>query len=93
MAVTRDQIGTSVELIKNDHEMRQWQLKWYWKVAPINEAMEETDPENPGMKLKNPDQYFEGVRGVVATRNEAQALVDANVANLLENGVAGITAL
>ena len=73
--------------------MRQWQLKWYWKVAPINEATEENDPDIPSAKLKNPDQYFDGVRGIVATRNEAQALVDANVANLLENGVAGITAL
>tara|TARA_S200002703_G_scaffold59530_1_gene51618 strand:- start:542 stop:781 length:240 start_codon:yes stop_codon:yes gene_type:complete len=70
-------------------------IKWYWKVAPLNEAARPLtpDPENSEKYLKNPDQYFEGIRGIAATRNEAQALVDANVANVLENGVTGITAL
>ena len=70
-------------------------IRWYWKVIPSNELTQPLtpDPENPGQYLKNPDQYFAGIRGLAATRNEAQALVNANVANLLENGVAGITAL
>ena len=91
MAITRDQIGSEVVMFRGSNKA----IYWYWKVIPSNELTQPLtpDPENSGKYLKNPDQYFEGVRGIVATRHEAQALVDANVANLLENGVAGITAL
>lgn len=92
MAVTREQIGAEINMFRATNGKG---IRWYWKVSPLNEAARPLtpDPANPGQHLKNPDQYFEGIRGFALTRNEAQALVDANVANLLENGVAGITSL
>lgn len=96
MAITRDQIATDVSLLYHSPDsQRRDRIEWYWKVIPTNESTTPMtpDPENSEQYLKNPDQYFEGVRGFAATRNEAQALVDANVANVLANGVAGITTL
>jgi len=92
VAITRDQITTDVAMLRGPSGGK---IKWYWKVSPTNEATTPMipDSENPRKYLKNPDQYFEGIRGTAETRSEAQALVNANVANLLENGVAGITAL
>jgi len=92
VAITRDQIATDVAILRGSNSGT---IKWYWKVSPTNETTTPMTPdsENPGKYLKNPDQYFEGIRGTAATRSEAQALVDANVANVLANGVAGITAL
>jgi hypothetical protein len=39
----------------------------------------------------DPGTAFEGIRGYARFRDEAERLVDANVANVLANGVAGIT--
>ena len=92
MAVTREQIGAEINMFRATNGEG---IRWYWKVAPLNEAASPLtpDPENPGKYLKNPDQYFEGIRGIAATRTEAEALVAANIQNVLENGAAGITAL
>ena len=47
-------------------------IRWYWKVIPNNEPATPMtpDPANPGAFLKNPNQYFEGVRGIATTRND-----------------------
>ena len=39
----------------------------------------------------DPGTAFEGIRGYARFRGEAERLVDANVANVLANGVTGIT--
>lgn len=39
----------------------------------------------------DPGTAFEGIRGYANFRDQAKRLIDANVANLLANGVAGIT--
>ena len=79
MAVTSDQIVTEVH--------------------PIVRVTDQDDSRNFGSSELvwywkvvpvDPGTAFEGIRGYARFRDEAERLVDANVANLLENGVTGI---
>jgi len=81
VAVTPDQIVTEVHSI-------------------VRKPVEQTDV-NYGTEYElvwywkvvpvDPGTAFEGIRGYARFRGEAERLVDANVANVLANGVTGIT--
>ena len=80
MAVTSDQIVTEIHSIvrkTTEDDLRNFGThEVVWYWKVV--------PVDPGTA-------FEGIRGYARFRDEAERLVDANVANVLANGVTGIT--
>ena len=81
MAVTSDQIVTEIRaIVRKPVEQTDVNYGTVHELAWYWKVV----PVDPGTA-------FEGIRGYADFRDQAERLIDANVANLLANGVAGIT--
>lgn len=84
--ITRNQIDTRISLLK-----RNGVVGYYYKIGPTNELLKNEDgivvidPSSTFENityLKNPNAYFEAVRGVTSTYAEAKKIVEDKVAEL-----------
>ena len=87
-AITRDQIDTRISFLKKEGV-----IGYYYKIGPTNELLKNEDGmivEDPSSTygnvkyLKNPDAYFEAVRGVASTYSEAKKIIADKIAELTE---------